>query len=124
LSYGGDPELANGKGWTAGGQPNLDEEVARFIGAVCDAGGWDAYLRAPREALVRLRSLCALGRATPPADLDRLFSTRRASALPDAVFWLVLQFWCTARDIQYASKSQSDVNPATREVNEQLHGQA
>ena len=74
------------------------------------AGSWKAYARQPRVELVRLRSLCARGRATPPPELERLFdcpssattktpkAARAARPLPKEVFWLVLSFWRSSRD--------------------------
>jgi hypothetical protein len=85
-----------------------------FLTDVVAAGGWKAYLRAPRIELVRLRSLCARGRARPPSSnavLQRLFGTPGSSArstraakrtstpLPNEVFWHVLTYWCTRRDL-------------------------
>jgi len=83
-----------------------------FLTDVVAAGSWKAYLRAPRIELVRLRSLCARGRA-PSSDsfLQRLFGTPGSSArstraakrtsnpLPNEVFWHVLTYWCTHRDL-------------------------
>jgi hypothetical protein len=83
-----------------------------FLTDVVAAGSWKAYLRAPRIELVRLRSLCARGRA-PSSDsfLQRLFGTPGSSArstraakltsrpLPNEVFWHVLTYWCTSRDL-------------------------
>ena len=75
------------------------------------AGGWKRYAKEPRIALVRLRSLCARGRATPPADpvLVRLFgapaspTTKPAHVanrhpLPNEVVWHVLAYWRSSRD--------------------------
>lgn len=85
-----------------------------FLTEVVAAGGWKAFLRAPRIELVRLRSLCARGRARPPSSnsvLQRLFGTPGSSArstraakrtsnpLPNEVFWHVLTYWCTRRDL-------------------------
>jgi ankyrin repeat protein len=94
--------------------------AANFLEDVKAAGGWKAYLRAPRVQLVRLRSLCDRGRAAPPsvgsgklqrlrnlsaaevAVFARLFGapTPRASSgrLPNEIFWHVLAFWRTDRD--------------------------
>ena len=89
--------------------------------AVRLAGSWRNYANAPRVELVRLRLLCARGRANPPPArrepiLARLFaagppppsastkkSVRLASRpvrrpLPNEIFWLVLSFWRTSRD--------------------------
>ena len=84
-------------------------EVADFLRDVKAAGGWKPYARAPRIELVRLRSLCARGRATPPPEpiLERLFgapaptkskAARVARPLPKEVFWHVLSYWRTSRD--------------------------
>ena len=97
--------------------------TATFLEDVKAAGGWKAYLRAPRVQLVRLRSLCDRGRAAPPsvgsgklsklttlsaaevAVFARLFGaptprTPGASSgrLPNEIFWHVLAFWRTDRD--------------------------
>ena len=50
--------------------------AAGLLADVRRAGGWAKYARAPRIELVRLRSLCARGRATPPPNpvLERLFN--------------------------------------------------
>lgn len=89
--------------------------VAEFLEGVDAAGSYAAYVRAPRVDLVRLRTLCARGRAAPPRDrvLERLFcgpakaetGARRASKtassrrpLPNEVFWLILGFWRTRRE--------------------------
>jgi hypothetical protein len=84
-------------------------ELADFLRDVKAAGGWKPYARAPRIELVRLRSLCARGRATPPPELERLFdcpssattkakAARVARPLPNGVFWHVLSYWRTSRD--------------------------
>ena len=89
---------------------NGNLEVANFLRDVKAAGGWKPYARAPRIELVRLRSLCARGRATPPPELERLFdcpssatkkktkAARAARPLPNEVFWHVLSFWRSSRD--------------------------
>ena len=89
-------------------------ESRGFLTDVMAAGSWKAYLRAPRIELVRLRSLCARGRARPPSSnavLQSLFGTPGSSArstraakrtsnpLPNEVFWHVLTYWCTRRDL-------------------------
>jgi len=87
--------------------------LADFLADVKRAGSYQKYLKEPRVELVRLRTLCARGRARPPADpvLERLFggapetpsttkSTRssRRRPLPTEVFWHVLAYWRTSRD--------------------------
>lgn len=85
-------------------------ELPNFLRDVKAAGGWKPYARAPRIELVRLRSLCARGRASPPPEpiLERLFgapasptkakAARVARPLPKEVFWHVLSYWRTSRD--------------------------
>ena len=51
--------------------------------------------RAPRVALVVLRRLCEKERARPPPELARLF------ALDKFIFWRVLAFWRTDRDLPH-----------------------
>ena len=100
--------------------------IINLIREVKSAGSWKAYERAPRVELVRLRSLCARGRATPPhaasgslkrlltlsaAEMvifERLFAfpsspttktkAARVTPLPNEVFWHVLSFWRSSRD--------------------------
>ena len=85
--------------------------LADFLAAVKRAGSYQKYLKEPRVELVRLRTLCARGRARPPADpvLERLFggapetpsttkSTRSSRPLPNEVFWHVVAYWRTSRD--------------------------
>ena len=96
--------------------------TATFLEDVKAAGGWKAYLRAPRVQLVRLRSLCDRGRAAPPSVASKLSQLRTLSAaevavfarlfgaptprtprassgrLPNEIFWHILAFWRTDRD--------------------------
>ena len=101
------------------------EDTGKCLGlfaAVKSAGSYRRYVNGPRAALMRLRTLCARGRATPPPGdpvLERLFAapppssstapsgrvTRRASRLrlasrplPNDVVWHILSFWRTTRD--------------------------
>ena len=154
LRHGADPNSATNSG-------QLAEDVhakygrkdgrtaAGLLADVRRAGGWAKYARAPRIELVRLRSLCARGRATPPpnAVLERLFNanvqreclyhgvcnhsthecavvkslvaaakenclagwredergqrSRRmvSRALPNEVFWHILRFWRSSREV-------------------------
>ena len=70
-----------------------DIEFYRFLTNVVAAGGWKPYVRAPRVALVVLRRLCEKERARPPPELARLF------ALDKFIFWRVLSFWRSDRDL-------------------------
>jgi hypothetical protein len=102
-------------GWRRISSEFVKPGVADFLEAVDAAGSYAAYVRAPRIDLVRLRTLCARGRAAPPRDrvLERLFcgpakaetGARRASKtassrrpLPNEVFWHILGFWRTRRE--------------------------
>ena len=87
--------------------------TADLLAAVRAAGGWAAYVAAPRVQLLVLRILCEKGRASSRgAVLARLFpceSERRAplrihsryarAALPKELFWHIVQFWRSDRDI-------------------------
>ena len=100
---------------------SIKDAIINLIRDFKSAGSWKAYVRAPRVELVRLRSLCARGRATPPhaasgmqtisvAEMvifERLFAfpssptTKTKAArdpLPNEVFWHVLSFWRSSRD--------------------------
>ena len=63
--------------------------------AVREAGGWQAYLDAPRRELLAFRrQLPGLrGRANAPTVLERLFLE-----VPEDVFTHTLRFWRTDRD--------------------------
>ena len=66
---------------------------ARCLEIVVAAGGWKPYVRAPRVSLVVLRRLCEKERARPPPELACLF------ALDKFIFWRVLSFWRSDRDL-------------------------
>ena len=70
-----------------------DIEFHHFLTNLVAAGGLKPYLRAPRVALVILRRLCEKERARPPPELARLF------ALDKFIFWRVLSFWRSDRDL-------------------------
>ena len=93
-SYDLDPEdMARFKGYTT---------TTDLLAAVRAAGGWAAYVHAPRAALLALRrelpSLREHGRATPSSVRVHgwLFMDT-----PDDVFTSVLQFWRSDRDSDY-----------------------
>lgn len=104
--YGNDAELHCIQGF----EIQADSPSRTLIRDVKRAGGWKNYARAPRVELVRLRSLCARGRARPPSSdsvLQRVFSapgsskkSARASrrALPNEIFWHIVLFWRSDRD--------------------------
>ena len=119
---GADVKLtADDDGWDAFEEAReegtYDQCLADFVSAVRAAGGWQTYIRAPRIELVRLRLLCARGRARPPIArrdpiLARLFSAAPSSSstpkrlasrqlhrpIPNEVFWHILSYWRTSRD--------------------------
>ena len=84
----------------AGVQPAAD-----LLVAVRDAGSWHRYCVEPSVKLLALRHLSLAGRAVPPPNLARLFSTRTSAsrtpskrprtvaAPPTDVFKLILEFW-------------------------------
>ena len=85
-------------------------ENLRLLADVEEAGGWKRYVRAPCVDLLILRILCERGRARPPrGPLKRLFSTSfansgakrraRGASLPDSLFWHVLSFWRSQRQV-------------------------
>ena len=94
------------------GKVTASPRCADFLADVRAAGSWFRYVRAPRVELLVLRFAVARGRATPPpvrlrtlspetVIFERLFgaSAEDPRALPLEVFWLVLAFWRTDRDI-------------------------
>ena len=102
---------------------DFDHRGFDFLDRVDRAGGWKSYVREPRKRLLALRVLCERGRAsTDDALLRRLFPWHAPAAddaddeqrptllaraphgpreLPKEVFWLVFEFWRSARDSRY-----------------------
>ena len=59
------------------------------------AGGtWRRYVTEPRKRLLVLRRLVERGRAAPPDG-----TLARVQGLPDVLFWKVLAFWRSDRDV-------------------------
>ena len=117
LSRGASLDARDDRGFDAEGWARQRHHLsaAELLADVRAAGGWRAYVRAPRVALAELRVCCALNLASAPREdvfLQRLFfipnTTRTrhqkiakrtfATALPKEVFWHVLQFWRCDRD--------------------------
>ena len=76
-------------------------ENAAFLADVRAAGGWSAYVAAPRNQLLALRRELPTCFRTAPCRARaqaRLFLDRR---IPDDVFMHVLTFWRSARDSEY-----------------------
>ena len=88
---------------------DLPDDVAAAarmgVGEVRAAGSWKRYAAEPRVQLVVLRKLAESGRAVATRGVaTRLFAPRRrvqamgSRALPDVLFWKILEFWRTDRD--------------------------
>ena len=83
-------------------QPSDDEQwlaVKRFVADVRAAGGWSAYVAAPRSQLLALRrelpTLRESGRASPSS--VRLYE-RLFSEVPEEIFIHAFEFWRSERD--------------------------
>ena len=86
-------------------RPGAVEAFLELCAAVRAAGSWKRYANAPRVQLVVLRKLAESGRAGATRGVaTRLFAPRRrvqamgSRALPDVLFWKILEFWRTDRD--------------------------
>ena len=83
------PELAQDEHWIA---------CRSLIAGVRAAGSWRAYVRLPREEVLRLRSLVIRGRARPRVRTraaDPIVA--RVVRLPNELVWKVLAYWrCTS----------------------------
>jgi len=97
--YGDDPETDARRGGSARAQRKV--EIADLLAAVREAGGWQAYVDAPRLELLALRrelpSLRERGLATPPSSVplhERLFVK-----VPEDVFQHTIAYWRTPRDL-------------------------
>jgi len=66
------------------------------------------YAREPRTQLLLLRVMCAKGQATAPEAFQMLFSS--TSPLPKEVFWHVLKFWRSDRDLDARLDYGPEVN--------------
>ena len=80
-------------------------KLVELCAAVRAAGSWKRYAAEPRVQLVVLRKLAESGRAVATRGVaTRLFAPRRrlqamgSRALPDVLFWKILEFWRTDRD--------------------------
>jgi len=82
----------------------------RLLSEVLTAGSWKRYVREPCVDLLLLRILCQRGRASAPrGPLERLFSASftssgakraaRGASLPDSLFWVVLSYWRSSRQV-------------------------
>ena len=89
--------------WTASARALAPVEAfLALLAEVRAAGSWKRYANEPRVQLIVLRKLAESGRAVATRGiLTRLFAPRRRlmiSALPDVLFWKILEFWRTDRD--------------------------
>ena len=75
--------------------------MADFLAGVRAAGGWAAYVAAPRNQLLVLRrelpTLFRTGPCSAPRAQARLFLDKK---IPDDVFMHVLTFWRSERDLE------------------------
>ena len=86
-------------------RPGAVEAFLALLAEVRAAGSWKRYANEPRLQLVVLRKLAESGRAVATRGVaTRLFAPRRrvqamgSRALPDVLFWKILEFWRTDRD--------------------------
>jgi len=86
-------------------RPGAVEAFLALCAEVRAAGSWKRYANEPRVQLVVLRKLAESGRAVATRGVaTRLFAPRRrvqamgSRALPDVLFWKILEFWRTDRD--------------------------
>ncbi len=114
LKYGSDVDAVDAEGRTAEDHaraalnyPTIPAEYVRHRGpGVVEgtlalfrdyraAGGtWKRYANEPRKRLLVLRRLVERGRAAPPDG-----TLARVQGLPDVLFWKVLAFWRSDRDV-------------------------
>jgi hypothetical protein len=114
LKYGSDVDAVSSHGRTAEDHaraalnypigPHQDElrrgpgvvegSLALFRDYRAAGGTWKRYVAEPRKQLLVLRRLVERGRAAPPDG-----TLARVQGLPDVLFWKVLAFWRSARDV-------------------------
>jgi hypothetical protein len=81
-----------------------------LLSEILTAGSWKRYVREPCVDLLLLRVLCQSGRASAPrGPMKRLFSASfansgakraaRGASLPDSLFWVVLSYWRSSRQV-------------------------
>ena len=101
LGRGASLDTQNRYGDDAEAYARVNPRIAVLLADVRAAGGWKRYVREPEFSMLLLRYLCLRGRATPPANLARVFgpppTPRRLASgstpLPDEIFRHVLAFW-------------------------------
>ena len=86
-----DPELAEDVNWVA---------CRTLVAGVHAAGSWRAYVRLPREEVLRLRSLVIRGRARPRVRTRAADPVvARVVLLPNELVWKVLAYWRCTSDV-------------------------
>jgi len=104
LSRGASLDARDDSGNDPEAEAHLDDcpDVAALLADVRAAGGWSAYVAAPRNQLLALRRelpMCfRTGPCSAPRAQARLFLDKK---IPDDVFMHVLTFWRSARDSEY-----------------------
>ena len=83
--------------------PGVVEGTLAFFRDYRAAGGtWKRYVAEPRKELLVLRKLVEKGRARSPRRRRAMAPTGlfgRDGLLPDALFWKVLTYWRSERDV-------------------------
>ena len=84
-----EPAIAHDEHWLA---------CKTLVAGVRAAGSWRAYVRLPREEVLRLRSLVIRGRARPRVRTRAADPVvARVVRLPNELVWKVLAYWrCTS----------------------------
>jgi len=72
----------------------VEGSLALFRDYRAAGGTWKRYANEPRKQLLVLRRLVERGRAAPPDG-----TLARVQGLPDVLFWKVLAFWRSDRDV-------------------------
>ena len=82
--------------------PGVVEGTLAFFRDYRAAGGtWKRYVAEPRKELLVLRKLAEKGRARPPRARLAMAPTGlfARDGLPDVLFWKVLVYWRSERDV-------------------------
>ena len=87
-----DPPKFYGDAWRGAGV--VEGALALFRDYRAAGGTWKRYANEPRKQLLVLRRLVERGRAAPPDG-----TLARVQGLPDVLFWKVLAFWRSDRDV-------------------------
>ena len=112
LKYGADVDAVDAEGRTAEDHARAALDEPRGPGVVEGAlalfrdyraagGTWKRYVAEPRKELLVLRKLAEKGRARPPRARLAMAPTGlfARDGLPDVLFWKVLVYWRSERDV-------------------------